>query len=487
MLKVAFGRQRMVTYESGESQRNEIRRTEVSRYYNPTIPPPSFVLGHKLRLLWPSNENYNDLAARKTLSVHFDPLVARGLDPWWIGDHRGNDNRALVEYTYWLVTEANLLRAMGFKYEHTRAAINFYLSNVNRLIDVPPRRVELIARAFANPVPTLRDASLSAMLAQSDLRPKLRLESQISVMLWPETPWKRGTLKPNDEPPRPPQSPPVPRESYPSESVPPPAPPESSEPQQEASSDAKPKGPHLGQPHPAAIRGAPPGAPIPPFPGGSPNVLPFPKQFTPPDGLDSPPPANDVTAAIRAIYDAVQPVEPVTCELLADVLRRFPTHDWDEADREHLAAEIQMMADWECHPLLHALIMHEEALKLFATAESVLAYDDDHGWRSRRWTDIETELAPQIADDERRCERRRREEGGRTIVSSRLPRVRKLRAMRQRIDRLLELALQISGKGLRAIDYIRAMTSDDPAFADCTTFDAYLDRASKMQQPADTR
>ena len=226
-----------------------------------------------------------------------------------------------------------------------------------------------------------------------------------------------------------------------------------------------------------------------------PNFAPDPKSPRTPDERnpddpepepDSAPPVDPELAAIRAVYAAIRHVETVTCELLADVLRQFPMHDWDEADREHLAEQIQGMADWECAPLAHALVTHEESLKLFATVESVLTYDDEHGLRIRRWTDVETELAPQLADDKRRYEQRRREDEGRRIISSRLPRVRKLKAMQQRINRLLELGPQISDEGQRAIDFIRAMKGDDPVFADCTTFNVYIERASNITKPIDT-
>lgn len=64
------------------------------------------------------------------------------------------------------------------------------------------------------------------------------------------------------------------------------------------------------------------------------------------------------------------------------------------------------------------------------------------------------------------------------IVQGKLPRVRKLKAMHERVERLLEPQLPINDKFRQVIDYIRAMKADDPDFAACQTFKDYLKHAA---------
>ena len=222
-----------------------------------------------------------------------------------------------------------------------------------------------------------------------------------------------------------------------------------------------------------------PDAPSPPAPPPSPDHTP---DLPPPDDTAASNPEPDpVREALRAIVASTKPDEIVTCELLAAVLRQFPMQDWDPDDRAHLADQIASMADWECHPAVNALVMHEtSSLKLFATTENVLTYDNEHGVRVRRWSDIEIELAPLIAEDQRRYELRRRQEEAQIIYQSRLPKVRKLKAMKDRIKRFIEIQ-NVTDKGQRLLNHIQAMTVDDPAFSDCTTFTDYLEAVAKKE------
>jgi hypothetical protein len=91
----------------------------------------------RLRWLWLANTNYTDPAVLARLGDHFAPLIARGLNPFWIRDDAEHD---LFLYVYHLATEENLLRSMGFPYEVSRKAVNFYVTPANRLVaaDQPP-------------------------------------------------------------------------------------------------------------------------------------------------------------------------------------------------------------------------------------------------------------------------------------------------------------------------------------------------------------
>ena len=88
------------------------------------------------------------------IAEHFDPLVARGLNPFRITDDAEHDNQAVFEWVLWLVTVKNLLRNLGFSYNDSRRAVNFYISNAHRLYDLSPRRMELLASLFRENLPT---------------------------------------------------------------------------------------------------------------------------------------------------------------------------------------------------------------------------------------------------------------------------------------------------------------------------------------------
>ena len=81
---------------------------------------------------------------------------------------------------------------------------------------------------------------------------------------------------------------------------------------------------------------------------------------------------------------------------------------------------------------------------------------------------------PTLARHGQEAQLRRNQDEAEEIMHSRLPKIRKLKAMQQRIDRLLEHSPQINDDGLAAIARIRAMTGDDPAFANCETVVEYL-------------
>ena len=149
ILKTAFGMQRTVTFETPQITINESWRISGHGGYDPFVPPPYFPVPADLRWLWLANTNYTDPAVLAKLGDHFAPLIARGLNPFWIRDDAEHDNHDLFLYVYHLATEENLLRSMGFPYEVSRKAVNFYVTHANRLVDLCPRRLELIAKAFA--------------------------------------------------------------------------------------------------------------------------------------------------------------------------------------------------------------------------------------------------------------------------------------------------------------------------------------------------
>ena len=86
ILKTAFGMQRTVTFETPEITQNEDRRISGHGGYDPFLPPPEFPVPADLRWLWLANVNYTDPAVLAKLGDHFAPLIARGLNPFWIRD-----------------------------------------------------------------------------------------------------------------------------------------------------------------------------------------------------------------------------------------------------------------------------------------------------------------------------------------------------------------------------------------------------------------
>ena len=131
VMKTAFGDQRTVSFAPPEITRNERWREEGHRSYSPYISPPDFPVPPDLGWLWFANSNYTDPEFLAKLGNDFEPLISRGLDPFWIRDDREHDFHDLFLYVHHQATENNLLRNMGFPYQVSRAAINFYITHAN--------------------------------------------------------------------------------------------------------------------------------------------------------------------------------------------------------------------------------------------------------------------------------------------------------------------------------------------------------------------
>jgi hypothetical protein len=200
-LKNGFGADsRQINFPSDRAYRNaEYKDSEDEKErkkYRASIPLPRFDLD--VRLIWLSNINFTDPEVTAGLPVHFHALVSKGLDPIWIDVDIANDGRALFLYVHWLATEKNSLGGEGYTYDVARAAVRFYVENVHRLIDIPPRRLSMIAKVIRdNPNPAARDERLEQMLRPTDQRPKLILpESWVPVLLWPANPPPRLNPEP---------------------------------------------------------------------------------------------------------------------------------------------------------------------------------------------------------------------------------------------------------------------------------------------------
>ena len=119
--------------------------------------------------------------------------------------------------------------------------------------------------------------------------------------------------------------------------------------------------------------------------------------------LNDPPPIyKTVEEAIRAIYTSGK---ARTCASVAEVLRRLPIHEWDEDMRRRVADELWQASnpaiwqDAERVSLAEACFMYDKtAVYLFATDTEVLQFDAHGDLQIVSWTEIETMMAPHIAE-----------------------------------------------------------------------------------------
>ena len=210
MLKGAFGEARKVIHHSQNALNNAARLDASYPRYKPElhsllIPPVEFDLT-LLRLLWLTNVDFTDPAVLGSSPEHFRALVSKGLDPYRIRNDAENDGYAVFLYVHWGATEGGFLKSAradgAYSYDIARQAVQFYVQNVHRLIDIPPRRLKQIADVILyNADLKQRDLRLQAMLRSTDQRPKLKLpESWVPVLLWPDR-------LPTRQPPEPPVTP----------------------------------------------------------------------------------------------------------------------------------------------------------------------------------------------------------------------------------------------------------------------------------------
>jgi hypothetical protein len=200
-----------------------------------------------------------------------------------------------------------------------------------------------------------------------------------------------------------------------------------------------------------------------------------------------PPDSLNLGQAIDAVYRLVRDRvtyhgSDLTCEMVADVLKQFPLAEWDTDDLVALGEQLNYCSAWVEHEALaHAYFQYDHTTKLFASTNAVLTYEGaERGLQIHSWSSIEQQLARALADERRRIAERQREQRSRDILRARLPKVRKLKAMKALIDEIITCQPSIREQGRQVIEHIRAMSRDDPQFAGCTTFMQYLDKAKEI-------
>jgi hypothetical protein len=139
IFKMAFGPDRVVVHHTVEARKNE--QADDDRY-NPNIPPQRFPI--TCRLIWLSNINFTDSTNVKNhMAPHFRAMCSRGLDPFWIDT---SDEDDLFRYCIWLGTSGNMFSRM--RKPIAEAAVEWFIVNRNRLIEVSPRTLMRAAEYF---------------------------------------------------------------------------------------------------------------------------------------------------------------------------------------------------------------------------------------------------------------------------------------------------------------------------------------------------
>ena len=453
ILKISgFGMQRMVVFEPPEITRNELYRQSGHRGFNPFTPPPEFPLPANLRWLWLANTNYADPAILEKLGDHFAPLIARGLNPDRVGDDREHDNYALFLYVHHKATEENLLRSMGFPYQVSRQAVNFYLTHANTLIDLCPRRLELIARAFDPKVPKeVRDSEFGKHGSDNGRRPSSQAQAARRMVAgYPAGCYsgrrhrsrsQRRHRQKNPQPEPDPDPPPAARQTPVSEPDPEPDP-----------------------PAPASVIDPPP-----------PDTSLETAQAAPAEPNLSP----ELTfgQAIRAVYALG---DRRTCDRVTDILDRCPLEECADDELTEVAQALDGCSEWHAEhvqSICHTFAQYADGILLFCTDDEVLVWEgSENGLQIYRWDAVRQMMAPHVAEEKRRWEAQQREQDTKVLLTRKLPAKRKLKAVKERIDRIVELkAARFTEKAQRAIDHIRQMTDDDPRFSECTKLEQYID------------
>ena len=473
MLKVANGDPRVVAYGSQRSALNERYKAEGSERYRDYIPATRFPLGCNVRQIGLTNRNYQDpQVIRELPEQHWNALVGRGLDPLWVPTE-GNEGLDLFCLTHWLATEGNMLRSLQFTWDVSRRAVEYYVEHIHTLVDIHPRRLVMIAQTVANNRdPDKCERALAQMLRQTDQRPKLRI---------PQTWVQVGSLLLSRQPPPPKHL----RQQHPSAAKP--------EPTQE-DPDPDPPPPPVKQPVPlmkpeefaSGFRQA--------MQHSAPEQVARPvreksaAQAQPTEETEAEPPADpdvsqDPSAAIAEI-DALP--KSAACDAIADVLGKYPLAAWERVVFEELLFEaLQYRSAWQTNAERSQDYFNcTTGIPLFCTIDEVLEYTPDDGLQILPWTIAEIAIAPKLAEAAGRRAAQERRAEALELFRKKLPKIRKLKVVRERLVRVQELMAigiaELNERGKRGITLIEAMTDDDVRFAECGSFRDYFAKAAEL-------
>jgi hypothetical protein len=153
--------------------------------------------------------------------------------------------------------------------------------------------------------------------------------------------------------------------------------------------------------------------------------------------------------------------------------------DWERDEFDRLAEALNGCAQW--NDMAHTYAMFEKAPLLFGTADGVLIYED--GLKVLTWPEARARSAPELEEAQRKREIERRRQRVQDITQTKLPALRKLKAMKALLDELMSLSPTIGPETGRAFGFIRAMSQDDERFAECFRFVDYLRKAIEITAP----
>ena len=145
-----------------------------------------------------------------------------------------------------------------------------------------------------------------------------------------------------------------------------------------------------------------------------------------------------------------------------------------------MAQALDGCSEWHAEhvqSICHTFARYADGTLLFCTEDEVLVWEgSQNGLQIYRWDSVRNMMAPHIAEAARRWEAQQREQDTKVLLTKKLLTKRKLKAVKERIDRIIELkAARFTEKAQRAIDHIRQMTDDDPRFSECTRLEQYID------------
>ena len=157
---------------------------------------------------------------------------------------------------------------------------------------------------------------------------------------------------------------------------------------------------------------------------------------------------------------------------MTDILDRCPLEECDNDELCEVAHALDGCSGWHAEhvqSICHTFAQHADGTLLFCTDDEVLVWEgSEKGLQIYRWDSVRNLMAPHIAEATRPWEAQQREQDTKILLTKKLPAKRKLKAVKERIDRIIELkAATFTEKAQRAIDHIRQMTDDDPRFSEC--------------------
>jgi hypothetical protein len=198
-----------------------------------------------------------------------------------------------------------------------------------------------------------------------------------------------------------------------------------------------------------------------------------------PIGLLPAPSYRGPDEAIGCIYSR----DAWTCEEMRSVSSRFPLGEWSREDFEDLLEHVGQHACWP--DFAHTYCEYETTARvLYGEEDHVLIYDGAY-LRVLTWAEARERIKTQLEKAAKVRELERQQRRLRDIMRDKLPRVRKLKKVRELIAEMQVLVANTQGEMVAwlppVIAYIGRMQGDDPSFAECKVFSDYIKKAAEIE------